>query len=510
MTSSSSSAGAPPGRGRWAPLLAVCLGTFMLLLDVSIVNVALPDMATALDASFTGLQWVIDAYALALAALLLLVGSIADAVGRRRTYLLGLAVFTAASLVCGIAPSVDLLVAARAVQGIGAAAMLATTIALLNTAYSGRDLGTAFGVWGATSGAAVAAGPIIGGLLTQGLSWRWIFFVNIPIGLATVVMARRTLSESRLPQRPRIDWAGGAAFTLAAAALTFALVRVAEEGWGSIQTLGALAVAAAGLAAFVGIERRVAEPMLDLALLRRSSFVGVLLGAALLSISAFAGLIYVSIWLQTVLGLGAISAGLVTLPLSGVAFFVAGGLGRVLHGVSPRWTVGGGLAIIGVGDLLMLGLDGGSGWAAVLPGLAVIGVGAGIATPMVVAAAMASVPRERGGMAAGAVNTGRQLGFAAGIGVLGSIFSGRVDALLPGGADVAHAVTSGGSAAVLAAAPAGSRATLDGAIHAAVGGALGTTFLVAGILGVVGGAVVALLLRERAVEPAREGVGARV
>lgn len=159
MTSSASPTAVAPGHGRWAPLLAICLGTFMLLLDVSIVNVALPDMATALDASFTGLQWVVDAYALALAALLLLVGSIADAVGRRRTYLVGLAVFVAASLVCGIAPSVGLLVAARFVQGAGAAAMLATTIALLNTAYHGRDLGTAFGIWGATSGAAVAGRP---------------------------------------------------------------------------------------------------------------------------------------------------------------------------------------------------------------------------------------------------------------------------------------------------------------------------------------------------------------
>jgi EmrB/QacA subfamily drug resistance transporter len=508
MTASPASVGAPPGRGHWAPLLAICLGTFMLLVDVSIVNVALPDMAIDLDASFTALQWVVDAYALALAALLLIVGSIADAVGRRRTYLLGLGVFTSASLLCGLAPSDGLLVAARGLQGAGAAAMLATTIALINTAYRGRDLGTAFGVWGATSGAAVAVGPIIGGLLTQGLSWRWIFFVNLPIGLITVVMARRVLSESRLPQRPRIDWAGGGTFTLAAAALTFALVRVADTGWTSAQTLASLAVAAVALVAFVAVEQRVGEPMLDLALLRRRSFVGVLIGAAVLSISAFAGLIYVSIWLQTVLGLGAISAGLVTLPLSGVAFVVAGGLGRVLHGLSARWTVGGGLVVIGIGDLLMLGLDGGSGWASVLPGLAVLGVGVGIATPTVVAAAMGAVPRERGGMAAGAVNTGRQLGLAMGIGVLGSIFSARVDSLLPGGADLAHGVTSGASAAVLAAAPAGSRAALDASIHAAVGGALGTVFLVAGLVGVVGGVAVTLLLGERAAEPVVEGVGA--
>ncbi|MDO9408111.1 MFS transporter [Patulibacter sp.] len=507
-------AGAPAERapGHWLPLLAVCLGTFMLLVDVTIVNVALPDMAIDLGASFAGLQWVVDVYALALAALLLLVGSVADIVGRRRTYLVGLGAFVVASLACGLAPGEGTLIAARAVQGVGAAAMFATTLVLLNTAYSGRDRGVAFGVWGATSGAAAAAGPIVGGLLTQGISWRWVFFVNIPIGLATIWLARRELAESRLDHRPRIDWAGGAAFTVAAAALTFALVRVTDEGWTSAATLGVLALAAVALAAFVAIELRTAEPMFDLRLLRRPSFLGILLAAVVLSLSAFGSLVGVSIWLQTVLGLGAISAGLVTLPLSGLAFVVAGSIGRHLHRLSPRWVIAAGLALIGVGDLLMSGLDGGSGWPAVLPGMAAIGLGVGLMSPMLVSTGMAAVPQERGGMAAGAINTGRQLGLAIGIAVLGSVFSARIGDLLtgaPGGERAADAVTGGGAQAVLGAAPAGSRQALDDAIHQAVGSGLGTVMLVAGVVGLLGAAGVATLLRERRPAPATESGPAR-
>jgi EmrB/QacA subfamily drug resistance transporter len=481
----------------------------MLLVDVTIVNVALPDMAIDLDASFAGLQWVVDVYALALASLLLLVGSIADIGGRRRTYLAGLVVFVVASLACGLAPSEGTLIAARAVQGVGAAAMFATTLVLLNTAYSGRDRGVAFGVWGATSGAAAAAGPIAGGLLTQGLSWRWVFFVNLPIGIVTIVLARRALAESRLEHRPRIDWAGGGAFTLAAAALTFALVRATDEGWTSATTVGTLTLAAVGLAAFVVVELRVSQPMFDLRLLRRPSFLGILLAAAGLSLSAFGSLVCVSIWLQTVLGLGPIAAGLVTLPLSGLAFVVAGGLGGRLHGASPRWVIAGGLALIGLGDLLMTGLDGGSDWPSVLPGMAAIGLGVGLMSPMLVSTGMAAVPQERGGMAAGAINTGRQLGLALGIAVLGSVFSARVSDGLAGtpGDRVAEAVTGGGAQGVLRASPAGARGALDDAIHQAVGSGLGTVMLVAGVAGIVAAVGVAVLLRERREETVREAVG---
>jgi EmrB/QacA subfamily drug resistance transporter len=495
-----------PAPGHWLPLVAVCLGTFMLLVDVTIVNVALPDMAIDLDASFAGLQWVVDVYALALAALLLLVGSVADIVGRRRTYLAGLTVFVLASLACGLAPGEGALIAARAVQGAGAAAMFATTLVLLNTAYQGRDRGVAFGVWGATSGAAAAAGPIAGGLLTQGLSWRWVFFVNLPIGLVTIWLARRALAESRLDDRPRIDWSGGAAFTVAAAAVTFALVRVTDEGWTSAATLGTLALAAVALAAFVAVELRSSAPLFDLGLLRRPSFLGILLASVVLSLSAFGSLVCVSIWLQTVLGLGAISAGLVTLPLSGLAFLVAGAMGRHLHRLSARWIIAAGLALIGIGDLLMTGLGGGSSWSAVLPGMAAIGLGVGLMSPMLVSTGMAAVPQERGGMAAGSINTGRQLGLAIGIAVLGSVFSARVADLLAGtpGARAADAVTGGGAQSVLRAAPAAGRDALDEAIRQAVGSGLSSVMLVAGLVGVVGAIGVAVLLREPRTAPATE------
>jgi EmrB/QacA subfamily drug resistance transporter len=474
----------------WAPLVAVCLGTFMLLVDVSIVNVALPRMALDLGASFAGLQWVVDIYALALAALLLLVGSLSDVVGRRRTYLAGLIVFVAASLACGLAPSEGALVTARAVQGLGAAGMFATTIALINAAYEGRARGVAFGIWGATNGAAAAAGPIVGGLLTQGLSWRWVFFVNVPIGLAAIAVARRALAEpQRTGPRAPIDWAGGIAFTLAAATITAALVRANDEGWTSATTLGLVAVGVGALAGFVAIEARSSAPLLDLALLRNGPLAGILIAAVLYSAAAFASLVYASIWLQTVVGLGAIAAGLVTLPLSALAFVVAASAGRFLHEVPARLVLGGGLALIGAGDLLQLGLGGGSSWTRLLAGLAVVGIGVGAMSPILASAALAAVPHERSGMAAGAVNTARQLGFALGIAVLGAVFSSSIANHLE---DNAHTVASGGAQAVVARAP-----QLDAPIHAAVGSALGTTFLVAGLVGVIGAPLVLALMDER-------------
>ena len=448
-------------RVSWAPLLAVCLGTFMLLVDVSVVNVALPPIGRDLGASFSGLQWVVDAYALALAALLLLVGALADVVGGKRTYLAGLVLFTLASLACGLAPSEEALIAARAVQGAGAAAMFATTIALLDGAYAGAARGVAFGVWGATNGAAVAAGPIVGGLLTEALSWRWAFFVNVPIAIAAVAIARRSLRESRAPRDRRVDWAGGAAFTLAAAAATFALLRADAVGWGSAQTLGCGALALAALLTFAAIERRARQPLLDLGLLRRGPLGGILLAGALYSAAAFGALVYASIWLQEARGLGPIATGLVMVPLAAVSFVVAALGGRRLHDWPASRVLAGGLALVALGDLLMAPLHGGSDWPALLLGLAVVGVGVGVISPTLPAAALAAVPGERGGMAAGALNTARQLGLALGIALLGNVYGGRLDA------------------------------------GAAAGAALGTTFLVAGLAAAVG-ALLTLVERRSA------------
>ena len=269
----------------WGPLTAVCLGTFMLLLDVTIVVVALPDMARALDASLSDLQWVIDGYALALAALLLGVGAAADVLGRRRIQVAGTVVFALASLGCGLASNAEILVAARAVQGLGAAAMFATTLPLLGAAYQGKRRSVALGVWGAVSGGAAALGPIVGGLLTEGPGWRWIFFVNLPVSVAAVWLTLRWVPKPVRAGQPgqagqaagaaarRVDWAGTVTFALFAGALTYGAVRASAEGWTSARTLAGLAGAAAILAAFVYHERRTPEPLVRLGILRSGPLV---------------------------------------------------------------------------------------------------------------------------------------------------------------------------------------------------------------------------------------------
>ncbi|MFL6113522.1 MAG: MFS transporter, partial [Catenulispora sp.] len=222
----------------WSPLIAVCLGTFMLLVDVTIVTVALPVLTRDLHSSLSDLQWVLDGYALALAALLLGLGSVADRLGRKAVYLAGLVVFALASLACGLAPDAGTLIAARFVQGAGAAAMLATTIALLNVAYQGKDRAIAFGVWGAVNGAAAAAGPILGGLLTQHVDWRWIFLVNLPVSVAAVALTIRSVPESRGGHGARFDVAGMATFTVAVGSVVYALIRANDAGWTAPGTLG--------------------------------------------------------------------------------------------------------------------------------------------------------------------------------------------------------------------------------------------------------------------------------
>jgi EmrB/QacA subfamily drug resistance transporter len=490
---------------KWLPLVAVCLGTFMLLVDVTIVNVALPSMAKDLSTSFGSLQWVVDAYALTLGALVLGTGSIADLVGHRRAYTAGLAVFAVSSLVCGIAPNADLLVAARAVQGVGGAAMFATTIALLNSNYSGRDRGTAYGMWGAVAGASAALGPIIGGLLTEGISWRWIFFVNLPVSLLAIAMCARVLTDATAPHRGRVDVWGIATFTASAASITYAFIHANEHGWASAATAILLIASAVFLALFVAIESRTPHAMLDLALMRNRSFVGVLIAALLLNFAAFASFTYTSIWLQSVLGLSPIQAGLTGLPLSGAAFGVSAGIGRFLHGSRPGPIIGTGLLLIGAGGVVGAVLvHGSASWPALLPGFFVVGIGVGLATPTLNSAAMATVSIQRGGMAAGAVNTARQLGFAFGIALLGSVFAARAESSLsghgiPSSAATAHSLAGGQAGRLLAhVRDPNAHASLDHALHAASVAGVQWVFAVAGAAGLLAGLVVFLLVHPTA------------
>jgi EmrB/QacA subfamily drug resistance transporter len=459
----------------------------MLLLDVTIVVVALPDMASSLHASLSDLQWVVDGYALALAALLLGAGAAADILGRRRVHVAGVVLFAVASLVCAAASGPGMLVAARAVQGLGAAGMFATTLPLLASTYQGRQRSAALGVWGGVGGAAAAVGPVLGGLLTAGPGWRWIFFVNLPVSVAAVWLTLRAVPESRGPRGMRVDWAGTVTFAGFAGGTTYAVVRAGEDGWVSAGTLVSFAFAAVALVCFVLVERRAAHPLLDLSLLRGRSFVGVMAGSLAFSAVAFGVLPYESIWMQTLLDMSPVRAGLTLLPLTGAAMVVSVLVGKLLHGVPARLTVGGGLLLIGAGNLCQAVLDAGSGWTALAPGLVLVGVGTGFVAPTVAGAALAAVPPERAGMAGGAVNTVRQLGYALGVAVFGTVLTSRMADTLPHGA--AHALAGGGAGALRG-------AFSEHALRAAFASGLDTALVVAGLAGVIAGGAVLLLVRS--------------
>ncbi|MEV6924407.1 MFS transporter [Dactylosporangium sp. NPDC051485] len=417
---------------KWSALIAVSIGTFMLLVDVTIVVVALPAVARDLPATLGGLQWVLDGYALALAAVLLGSGALADRHGRRRVYLGGTVVFALASLLCAVAPNAGLLVAARFLQGLGGAAMLATTVAILSVTYTGRDRGVAFGVWGAVNGAAAAAGPIAGGLLTEHLGWRWIFLVNLPVSLLALWFTVRGVTESRGKAGARLDLPGTVAFTLSAAAVTFALIRGGDAGWTAPSTLGAFALAAVALAGFLAIERRTGHPMLDLRLFAKPSFSVLMVAAGLAQASAFAYLPFTTVWLQQFLGKGPVDAGLLgALPMSAAAFVGGAFGGRLLQRVAPRWSIGIGMLLLAAGAFLQARLTPASGGTALIPGLIVAGLGVAAVLPTMASAALAAVPHERSGMAGGAVNTFRQLGFALGVAIFGALFADRLSAHHP-------------------------------------------------------------------------------
>jgi EmrB/QacA subfamily drug resistance transporter len=419
---------------KWLTLVAVCIATFMLLLDITIVNVALPELKEDLGASFTDLQWVVDAYALALAAFLLLAGSLADRIGRRRVFAWGLVLFVAASIGCGFSESPTVLNLFRALQGIGGSAMFATSLALIAGAFHGADRATAIGAWGATIGGAVAIGPLVGGLCTEHLGWESIFFLNVPIGVLAVFVTLRYVAESTQPGARRIDWPGAATFSAALFLLVFALVRGNAEGWGSGIILACLAWSVALLLVWLVVELRVEDPTFDLSLFRNRSFNGVSVAAFGLSASMFAMFLYQTLFIQNQLGYGPLDAGLRFLPTTLVSFFVAPIAARLTQRYPARVFFGLGLGLVGIGLLLMRNVGPDSDWTALLPGFVVAGVGVGCANPIIASVAVAVVEPREAGMASGISGTFRQVGIATGIAALGAVFQSRLAAGVPGDA----------------------------------------------------------------------------
>jgi EmrB/QacA subfamily drug resistance transporter len=426
---------------KWWTLIAVSVATFMLLLDITVVNVALPSIREDLGASFTDLQWVVDAYALTLAALVLTAGSLADRLGRRRLFAIGLGIFSVASLLCALAPDPTFLNLARAFQGVGGAVMFAVSLALVAQEFpAGRERGTAMGIYGATIGGAVAIGPLVGGALVDSLGWESIFYLNVPIGVAAIAVTYLRLRESRDPNATRVDWAGVATFSSALFLLVLALVRGNDEGWGSTLIVSLLAGSGALMAAFIAVERRVTEPMLPLGLFKLPSFTGVQLAAFAVSGSMFALFLYLTLYLQNYLGHTPFETGLRYLPITVVSFFVAPIAGALLSRFPARVMLSAGLAMTGVGLVLMGGIGAGSEWTTLLGGFLVAGAGVGLLNPVIADVAVSVVPKEQSGMAAGINDTFRQVGVAVGIAAWGAIFVGR-------GADKAAEVAAGTPAA---------------------------------------------------------------
>jgi EmrB/QacA subfamily drug resistance transporter len=440
---------------KWWTLIAVSVAIFMLLLDITVVNVALPDIQRSLHSSFQDLQWVVNAYSLTLAAFLLTTGAVADLIGRRRVFTIGLVVFTASSAACGLSGSPLVLNLARAVQGTGGAMMFATSLALIADAFHGKERGLAFGVYGGVIGAAVAVGPVVGGVITSGIGWEWIFFVNVPIGIGAVFLTLSQVSESRDPNASGVDWIGLVTFSGSLFLLVLALIQGNEKGWGSTRIVGCLVASALLLAVFLIAEYRQRRPMLDLTLFRRPAFAGASIVAFAVSSSMFAMFLYLTLYIQDVLGYDPLEAGLRFLPITVLTFVVAPISGKLSVRVPIRALLGAGLLLVSGGLLAMSVVDASSGWTTLIPGFLIAGAGVGLINPPLASTAVGVVHHSRSGMASGINSTFRQVGIATGIAGLGAVFQ--------------HDVTHKTTAALASSAP--GRQVLS-AEHGKLGGAL--------------------------------------
>jgi EmrB/QacA subfamily drug resistance transporter len=414
-----------PENKKWWTLGAVSVGLFMIMLDNTVVNVALPSMRSALHMSLSELEWVVAGYALTFAAFMLIGGKLADFIGRRLVFMIGLAVFTGASLACGLASNGGFLIGARIVQGLGGALMNPATLSIIAATFAPRERGRAIGIWAGVSAMALAIGPLVGGLLTEHVNWNWIFFINVPVGLAGLLLAPALIDESRdTTADQRLDLPGLATSALGLFALTYAFIEANSNGWGSGRIVGAFVIAAASLVAFVLLERHQRAPMLDLSLFRNRTFGGANAAMLFVGLAMFGTFFYVSLYMQNVLHYSPVQAGASFLPMTILIILIAPRAGALTDRVGSRWLVGIGMTLLAVMLFYYTTLGANETFWALLPGLLIGGIGMGMTMTPVTAAAMSAVSVDKAGVGSAVLNSARQVGGSLGIAVMGAIVAG--------------------------------------------------------------------------------------
>ncbi len=425
----------------------------MIMLDNTVVNVALPSIQRDFQIGVSELEWIVNAYALTFAVLMLTGGKLADLFGRRLIFVVGLAIFTLSSLACGLATSSEVLIGARTVQGVGAALMNPATLSIISATFPPRQRGLAIGIWAGVSAMALAIGPLVGGLLTQHIDWSWIFFINIPVGLLAIAASYAFIRESRdTSEKQRLDLPGLLSSGIALFALTFALIEGASYGWSSGRILGLFAVAALGLVAFVWLELRQRVPMLDLSLFRNPTFAGANAVALLVFLAMFGVFFFVSLYLQNILGYSAVQAGATFLPMTLLIMLVAPVAGKLADRFGSRWLVAAGMTLVSLSLALFSRLDLDSTFWTAFPGLVAGGLGMALTMTPMMTAGLAAVPVDKAGVGSGVLNSFRQVGGALGIAVIGAIMVSRVEDALAAGASPPEAFVEGFSTALLVAA----------------------------------------------------------
>ena len=420
---------------KWWTLASVSFALFMIMLDNTVVNVALPTIQEDLRIGVAELEWVVTGYALSFAVLMLSGGKIADMFGRRRVFLIGLAIFTLASLLCGLAGNAELLISARVLQGVGAACMMPATLSIITATFPPRERGAALGIWAGVSAMALASGPLVGGLITEHIGWNWIFFINVPVGLIGLVAARVIIPESKdTSKEQRLDLPGLLTSGIALFALVYALIEANSRGWTSPLILSLFAIALVSGAAFVILELRQRLPLFDMTLFRNPTFAGANTVALLVSLAMFGVFFFISLFMQNVLGYSAVRAGAAFLPMTILIILVAPVAGKASDRLGSRWLMTGGMTLVACSLLIFAQLQPDSSYLRLLPGMVFGGFGMAITMTPMTAAALSSVPVDKAGVGSGMLNTFRQVGGSLGIAVMGAILANGSNAALASGA----------------------------------------------------------------------------